>query len=66
MQKKGELIMKKKLVAVMGMLWLAGGVAYAGQSLVDFDGKDVKHTASSVWAGERPFYPRFTTGSTRL
>lgn len=49
--------MKKKLVAVMGLLWLAGGVAYAGQSLVDFDGKDAKHAASSVWAGERPTLP---------
>lgn len=45
--------MKKKLVAVMGMLCLVGGVAYAGQSLVDFDGKDAKQTGSSAWAGER-------------
>ncbi len=45
--------MKKKLVAVIGVLCLVGSVAYAGQSLVDFDGKDMKQTVSSAWVGER-------------
>ncbi len=38
---------------MMGLLCLIGSVAYAGQSLVDFDGKEAKQTASSAWVGER-------------